>query len=334
MSHPRRCQALIGVVGPQAQAVFGAGGEHPVGLADAPRDEVVNHHADVRICPAEDRRLDIQRPRGRVQAGDKALRRGLLVTRRPVDLPRQEQPRQSLHLERRAQRPRVDVIVLDRVAGLENPNPLEAPDRPDIAFLDVGGQRGRDPIGINGRIVHAFGLEEDLMRLLFGKPHHLVFDRRAIPRADAFDLAAVHGGAMEIFANDCVGFAVGMRDSAGNLRRGDRGRQKREQHGLLVAGLPLQLVPGDGAPVKARRRSCLQSAQIDAEVEKTCRQAIGRSLTHAAAAEASRSRYGSCRGGTCRSSARRRRSRREIRRPAPRRRPCRRAPRGRPPRRR
>ena len=44
-----RRQALVGVVDAQAQAVLGARGEHPVRLGDAAGDQVVDHHAEVRI---------------------------------------------------------------------------------------------------------------------------------------------------------------------------------------------------------------------------------------------------------------------------------------------
>ena len=49
---PRRRQALVGVVGAQAQPVLGARGEHAVGLGDAARHQVVDHHADVALGAA------------------------------------------------------------------------------------------------------------------------------------------------------------------------------------------------------------------------------------------------------------------------------------------
>ena len=38
-----------------------------------------------------------------------------------------------------------------------------------------------------------------------GKPHHLVLDRRAVARADAADLAGIHGRTAEIGADNGVG---------------------------------------------------------------------------------------------------------------------------------
>ena len=40
-------QTLIGVVGAQLQTIFGARSEHAIRLADAARNEIVDHHADV-----------------------------------------------------------------------------------------------------------------------------------------------------------------------------------------------------------------------------------------------------------------------------------------------
>src|SRR3546814_9347819 len=41
-------QALVCVVRAQTQAIFGAAGEHPIGLADAAGDQIVDEDADVR----------------------------------------------------------------------------------------------------------------------------------------------------------------------------------------------------------------------------------------------------------------------------------------------
>ena len=49
---PSRRQALVGVVGAQAQPVLGARGEHAVGLGDAARHQVVDHHADIGVGAA------------------------------------------------------------------------------------------------------------------------------------------------------------------------------------------------------------------------------------------------------------------------------------------
>ena len=50
--------------------------------------------------------------------------------------------------------------------------------------------------------VETFGLEEELVLLLVGKPDDLVFDRRAVARADGLDLPGVHRRAQDVFADD------------------------------------------------------------------------------------------------------------------------------------
>ena len=50
-----RRQALVGIVGAQAQPVFGARGEHAVGLGDAARHQVVDHHAEIAVGAARRR---------------------------------------------------------------------------------------------------------------------------------------------------------------------------------------------------------------------------------------------------------------------------------------
>ena len=66
--------------------------------------------------------------------------------------------------------------------------------------LHVVGQRGGDAVRIDGVVVEAFGLEEDLVPLALGEAHHLVLDGRAVARADALDLAGVHRRAGEVRA--------------------------------------------------------------------------------------------------------------------------------------
>ena len=78
------------------QPILRPRGEHPVGLRHPPRHQVVDHHPDVGLAPAREPPAALaQRPRRRVQPGDQALTRGLLIARRPVDLPGEEQPRRA-----------------------------------------------------------------------------------------------------------------------------------------------------------------------------------------------------------------------------------------------
>ena len=86
-------------------------------------------------------------------------------------------------LERRPEFARVDVIIFDGVAGPQH----GARSRPGIVGqqrpLHVLGQRGRDAVGVDGGVVEAFGLQEDLVAVAVAEAHHLVLDRRAVARA-------------------------------------------------------------------------------------------------------------------------------------------------------
>ena len=55
--------------------------------------------------------------------------------------------------------------------------------------LHVLRQRGRNAVRVDGGVVEAFRLKEDLMAVALAEAHDLVLDRRAIARAAALDLA-------------------------------------------------------------------------------------------------------------------------------------------------
>ncbi len=81
-----RCQAGVGIVGPQQQAVFRAGGEHPVRLGGSAGDEVVDHDGDVALIASHDDRLGTEDAPGGVDPGDPPLPGRLLVAAGAVDL--------------------------------------------------------------------------------------------------------------------------------------------------------------------------------------------------------------------------------------------------------
>ena len=76
-----RRQARVGVVVAQQDAMLGARGEHAIGFVDAFGDEIVDHHADVRLAAREPQRLGAARRARRVDAGDQALAPRLLRIR-------------------------------------------------------------------------------------------------------------------------------------------------------------------------------------------------------------------------------------------------------------
>ncbi len=213
-----RRQPLIGVVGPEPQPELGAGRKHAVGLGHAAGHQVVDHDAEIAVGPRHDEfTAAAARRQRRIDPRDDPLRAGLLVSRRAVDLPGQEKPRQRLHLERRLQLARIDVVVFDRVARPLDSHLLQARHRAQKRLLHLGRQRGRDPVGIDRVVVEALGLEKDLVRRAIRESHDLVLDRRAIARTAALDLTRIHRRAGEIRADDLVRRRRRRRDPAADL---------------------------------------------------------------------------------------------------------------------
>ena len=101
--------------------------------------------------------------------------------------------------------------------------------------------------------VEALGFEVELVGVLVGKLDDLVFDGGAVARAGGVDLAAVHGRAMDVLADDAMGFRRGVGDVAGDLGLGDAAGAEAEGRGIGVAGLRLKAGKVDGAAVEARR---------------------------------------------------------------------------------
>ena len=99
------------------------------------------------------------------------------------------------------------------------------------------------------------------MPVALAEAHDLVFDRGAIARAAARDLAGIHRRAMHVGADDLVRRRRRAGDAALDLRRFDPLGQHRERLGRIVARLHLERGPVDGLAVEPRRRAGLEPAQ-------------------------------------------------------------------------
>eukprot|EP00964_Phaeocystis_antarctica_P032005 scaffold18107_cov57-Phaeocystis_antarctica.AAC.2 len=145
-------ESLVGVVRAEQQPPLGTRGEHAVRLHGAARHlvrlrvrvrvrirvrvrvrvparhQVVDQHADVPLVPPHGERRPPRAREPRVDAGDEAETRRLLVARRAWvrgargtdDLPRQVEAAAAAHLERVVEAARVDIVVLDVVGRLED----------------------------------------------------------------------------------------------------------------------------------------------------------------------------------------------------------------------
>src|ERR1700685_3357393 len=100
------------------------------------------------------------------------------------------------------------------------------------------------------------------MRFLVGKLHDLVFNRRTIARPDRLNLPAIHGRAVNVFANDAAGLRRGPRNVARHLRIVMRNAPcaKAERRRIGIARLHSKARPVDAAPIEPRRRSRLKPA--------------------------------------------------------------------------
>ena len=74
-----------------------------------------------------------------------------------------------------------------------------------------------------------------MVALPFGKPHHLVLDRRTVARADSGDLAVVQGRPAEVLADQRVNPLVGEELMAGDLVACQASREERERDDRVVA---------------------------------------------------------------------------------------------------
>ena len=258
-------EAAVGVVDAEVEAELGAGGEHAVGLAGSLADEVVDEDGGVGFAAVEGERRLAFDGEGGVDAGHESLAGGFLVAAGAVDLSGEVEAADFAGFEGALELGGVDGVVLDGVAGAEHLGRFEAGDGGEDGELDVDGERGAHAVEVDLVGVEALGFEKELVGVLVGKLDDLVFDGGAVARADGVDLAAVHGRAMDVVADDAMGFGRGVGDVAGHLRLGDAPGAEAERRGIGVAGLGLEAGEVDGAAVEARRGAGLEAAVAEAE---------------------------------------------------------------------
>ncbi len=130
---------------------------------------------------------------GGIDAGSKTLRRRFLITGRAVDLPGKEQSRYIFMLQTGPQLARVGIFILDRIAGPDDPCPFQPGNAVDERLLNIGGQRGADPVGIDQGGMEPLRLEENLVAVAVAEAADLVLDRRAVTRPPPLDRPSEQG---------------------------------------------------------------------------------------------------------------------------------------------
>ena len=127
--------------------------------------------------------------------------------------------------------------------------------------LHIVRQAGGNPVGIELVYGQAFGFEKNLVRILIGEARDLVFDRRAIARADAFDHTGKQRRSIEPGANDVMRAQMGMRNPAWQLLRMLRARShKRKHRRRIITRLFRHHRKIDAAAVDAWRRAGFKAA--------------------------------------------------------------------------
>ena len=196
-----------------------------------------------------------------IQSRDKTLTRGLLITRRPVDLTGEEQTLDPLDHQAAIERSRVDIVVLDRIAGTKNYGLFETLDRLNVGFLDGGGQGRRNPVGINRVVGQTLRLQEHLMRGPILEAYDLVLDRGTVSRADARDPSTMEPRASKVRADHGVSPAICFGDPATHLTGHRPGGEKGQEGGIRVSRLFTDPRPVDAGGGKPRWRSGLETTQ-------------------------------------------------------------------------
>ena len=247
-------QTLIGIIGPQHQTILRTRGKHAVGFARPLRDQIIDHHTDISIRTIQHKlafaTINHQR---RINPGNQPLPGGFFVTSCSIDLPGKKQASNFFGFQRMAQLTRIDKIIFNRIARTEYFHLFQTGDRCQQCQLNILGQGGRNTIGIDGMIVQPFRFEENLMFGFIGKPNHLILDRRAIARTAAINLPAIHRCAMQIIADDFMGFFGRVRHIARDLRYRNFIVQERKRIWRVITGLLNKAMPFNRAAIQTSR---------------------------------------------------------------------------------
>src|SRR5204862_80504 len=171
----------------------------------------VEEQPEVGVAALRDPGLALLHGERRIDARDEPLSRSLLVACGAVDLAREVQPRERARLERGLQVPRIEEVVLDRITGARQVRVLEAPDSAHELALHIEREARRDAVRVDLVSVEPLGLDEDLVRRLVRKAHHLVLDRGAVAGPHTLDRAGEHGRSIRRGPDDLVSSLVCLR---------------------------------------------------------------------------------------------------------------------------
>ena len=158
-----RRKSQVGIVLAQQQPILGPAREHAIGFGHAARDQVIDEHAEIGFVALRKPLLLLARPARCIDAREQPLRTGLFVSGGAVYLAREVQVFQVLCFKRGAEVARVEVVILDRIAGLRDHRILKADDRMHEALLDLERHARRDAIRVNEVRRQPLGFDKNLV---------------------------------------------------------------------------------------------------------------------------------------------------------------------------
>ena len=101
--------------------------------------------------------------------------------------------------------PRIDGVVLDRVPGPDHLGIFQARNRRHHRRLDIDRHAGGHAVHVDFVCIQTLRFQEDLVPRLVRKLDDLVFNGRAVARADAFDLTAIERGSSDAISQNLKG---------------------------------------------------------------------------------------------------------------------------------
>ena len=210
-------EPLIGIVLTQEYAVLGAAGEHPVGLIGAFGDQVIDEYADIGFISSKCEGCLFDAVLVAVDACNKSLTCGLLVSGCPIDLTCEIEVAEVFGLKGMVQLGRREIIVFNSVARSEHAHVLKARYKAHgfQLYFFWKGRRKAIHIGFYG--VAAFGFYEDLVPVFVCEAVNLVFYTGTVSGTLALDGTIEHGALVQGGGEFVVYLRVGVGDVAGQL---------------------------------------------------------------------------------------------------------------------
>src|SRR5262245_6712200 len=186
--------------------------------------------------------------------------------------------------QRRRQLRRLNEVVLDGVAGSHDRGALQTREGADDLLLNLLRKRHREPVDVDLLDIQSLGFEIDLMSLLVGEPHDLVFERRTVPRTDAADLAIEQRTLIDVISNQRTNAFVGVEEPTSRAIRQGPIRAKGECNRSRIAVLldeDSRAHAGDEIDTSAKQAgwgSCFQPTHLDPETTNRFGERVRRRL--------------------------------------------------------